>query len=53
MSDADPGLMTLFAEALLKPDPADRATFLAGACGGDTALRARVEGLLAAHAAAG
>src|SRR5580704_3964199 len=53
MSDADPGLMTLFAEALERTDPADRAAYLDGACAGDAALRRRVEALLAAHDSAG
>ena len=53
MPDADPGLMTLFAEALERTDPADRAAYLDGACAGDAALRRRVEALLAAHDGAG
>ena len=53
MPDADPGLMTLFAEALERTDPADRAAYLDGACEGDAALRRRVEALLAAHDGAG
>jgi WD40 repeat protein/serine/threonine protein kinase len=43
----------LFAAALEKPTPAERAAYLDGACGGDHALRARIEALLAAHAASG
>src|SRR5262245_45006556 len=43
---------TIFATALEKADPADRAAFLAEACGDDTARRNRLEGLLAAHAGA-
>lgn len=39
---------TLFQAALLLPAPA-RAAFLGGACTGDSALRARLEALLAAH----
>ena len=39
---------TLFHEALQKPE-AERAGFLAEACGGDVALRRRVEILLEAH----
>ncbi len=38
----------LFAAALAKP-PAERASFLDGACHADPALRARLEELLAAH----
>jgi WD40 repeat protein len=53
MPDADPGLMTLFAEALERSDPADRSAYLDGACKGDAALRRRVEALLAAHEGAG
>ena len=34
MPDADPGLMTIFAEALERTDPADRAAYLDGACAG-------------------
>ncbi len=45
--------MTLFAEALERTDPADRAAYLDGACAGDAALRRRVEALLAAHDGAG
>jgi hypothetical protein len=39
----------LFAEALRRPDPAGRTAFLADTCP-DTAVRRRVEKLLAAHA---
>ena len=53
MPDADPGLMTIFAEALERTDPAARAAYLDGACGDDAALRRRVEALLAAHDGAG
>jgi WD40 repeat protein/serine/threonine protein kinase len=49
MPDADPRLATVFAEALERTDPAARAEYLDGACGDDTALRRRVEALLAAH----
>ena len=49
MSDADPGLMTIFTEALERTDPVDRAAYLDGACAGDAALRRRVEALLAAQ----
>jgi eukaryotic-like serine/threonine-protein kinase len=38
---------TIFATALEKP-PAERAAYLADACGGDEALQERLEGLLAA-----
>ncbi len=43
----------IFLAALDCPTPAARAAYLASACGSDAALRARVESLLAAHAAAG
>jgi serine/threonine protein kinase/formylglycine-generating enzyme required for sulfatase activity len=43
---------TIFAAALELP-LADRAAYLAGACGNDTALRKRVEGLLTASDRAG
>ncbi len=39
--------------AVEKKTPAERAAFLDGACGPDAELRARVEGLLQAHEAAG
>jgi hypothetical protein len=44
---------TLFAEALERTDPRDRAAFLDQACQGDLALRARIERLLAQHEHAG
>ena len=53
MPDDDPNLMTIFAEALERTDPAARAAYLDGACGDDAALRQRVEALLAAHDGAG
>jgi eukaryotic-like serine/threonine-protein kinase len=40
---------SLFAAALEKATPAERQAFLDQACGGDDALRLRVERLLAAH----
>jgi hypothetical protein len=42
---------TLFATALEKPTPAERAAFLDAACAGDPALRRRLEALLASHEA--
>jgi serine/threonine protein kinase len=42
---------SIFAAALAIPGPADRAAYLDRACAADPALRAEVEGLLAAHAA--
>jgi hypothetical protein len=48
MNDRD-----LFIGALQRPDPAERQAYLAEACGGDVALRQRVEGLLEVHERAG
>src|SRR5687768_7943132 len=44
---------TIFLEALDKPSPAERSAFLDAACGGDAALRARVDALIGAHERAG
>jgi serine/threonine protein kinase/Tfp pilus assembly protein PilF len=44
---------TIFGEALRIASDADRATYLDGACGGDTELRSQVESLLIAHRKAG
>ena len=44
---------TIFADALGKGNPAERAAYLDGACGGDVELRRRVEVLLLAHAKSG
>ncbi len=41
---------TIFITALDKPTKAERAAFLAEACGGDERLRRRIEALLRAHA---
>src|SRR5436190_10183480 len=43
---------SLFIEALEKAGPAERAAFLDRACGADSALRERLERLLAHHAVA-
>jgi formylglycine-generating enzyme required for sulfatase activity len=43
----------IFLALLDLPDPAARAAYLDRACGGDAALRARVEGLIRSHEAAG
>ena len=40
---------TLFAAALAKPTPTERAAFLGEACSGDVTLRQRVEALLQSH----
>jgi eukaryotic-like serine/threonine-protein kinase len=53
MPENDPNLMTIFAEALERTDPAARAAYLDGACGDDAALCRRIEALLAAHDGAG
>jgi WD40 repeat protein len=42
---------TVFAAALQKSNPAERAAYLEEACAGDPALRQQVEALLKAHAA--
>src|SRR5205807_7079713 len=44
---------SLFIEALETSDPVERAAFLERACAGDTALRGRLERLLAQHEGAG
>ena len=44
---------TIFAAALEKTNPAERAAYLDGACGGDVELHRRVEVLLLAHAKSG
>ena len=45
--------LTIFNNALERPDPAARASYLNDACGADAALRQRVEKLLQAHDEAG
>ena len=53
MNEADPGQnrseKEIFFEALDKNTPQERAAFLDGACGKNSALRAKVEALLADH----
>src|SRR3954471_2312681 len=44
---------TIFAEALDKSTPGERAAYLDEACGGDTVLRQRIETLLKSHEADG
>ncbi|VTS00211.1 serine threonine protein kinase : Serine/threonine protein kinase OS=Planctomyces maris DSM 8797 GN=PM8797T_04085 PE=3 SV=1: Pkinase: FGE-sulfatase [Gemmata massiliana] len=44
---------TIFAAALEKTDPVERATYLVGACAGDVKRRQRIERLLSAHEGAG
>ena len=53
MPDNDPKLITIFAEALERTDPSERAAYLDAACADDAALRRRIEALLAAHDGAG
>jgi hypothetical protein len=53
MPDANPDLMTIFAESLERTDPAERADYLDHVCGDDIALRGRVEVLIAALDGAG
>jgi eukaryotic-like serine/threonine-protein kinase len=49
MTDADRHLMTIFTGALDRDSGPQRAAYLDEACGGDAALRDRVEALLRAH----
>jgi serine/threonine protein kinase/tetratricopeptide (TPR) repeat protein len=44
---------SIFMTALERESPPERSAYLDGACGGDTALRQRVEALLASHQQAG
>src|SRR5687768_9147290 len=44
---------TIFTQALEQPTPAERSAYVVTACGGDTALRERVEALLRSHDHAG
>jgi hypothetical protein len=44
---------SIFMEALEKDTPEGLSAYLTGACGGDSALRQRVEALLASHEQAG
>lgn len=53
MSDFSSRERDLFSGALEYSSAAERAAYLDGACADDSALRARVESLLQAHAAAG
>ena len=48
-TERDRQVLEIFASALELGDPAGRAKFIQDACGGDAALRARVEALLANH----
>ncbi len=53
MSDWDPKANEIYLRAAEAESDEDRAEILDAACGADAGLRARVESLLAAHAAAG
>ncbi|MFO0840975.1 MAG: tetratricopeptide repeat protein [Gemmataceae bacterium] len=53
MSDAGRHILTIFGEALDCASPAEQSMYLDRACGGDAALRDRVEALLRAHQRAG
>src|SRR5262249_48701863 len=48
MTQPESDLQRVFAQALERESPAERARYLAEACGGDRALRGEVESLLAA-----
>lgn len=53
MSSAPHRIKAIFLEAAELPDESARAAYLDQACGGDAALRARVEALLRSHDSAG
>ena len=53
MSQSDPSLRTILAEALALTDAQQRAAYLATACGNDAALRKEVEELIRAQCEAG
>jgi serine/threonine protein kinase len=53
MTDADRHLLTIFTGALDRDPGPPRAAYLDEACGGDAALRERIEALLRAHEQAG
>ena len=53
MASPDVNLKSLFCEALERPGGPERDAFLEDACRGNPALKAGVEGLLAAHDQAG
>jgi len=49
MESGQERLKEILAEAVARTDPSARAAYLAEACAGDTALRSKVEGLIAAY----
>jgi hypothetical protein len=53
MEDASPEMLSIFAGAIERPTPGERAAFLEAACGSDAGLRQRLESLLRAHDEAG
>jgi eukaryotic-like serine/threonine-protein kinase len=53
MNDASPEMLSIFAGAIERPSPGERAAFLDTACGSDVELRRRIEALLRAHDKAG
>jgi len=53
MEDAGPEMVSIFAGALERSTDEERAAFLDEACGGDAALRRRIEALLKSHTQAG
>jgi eukaryotic-like serine/threonine-protein kinase len=53
MEDASPEMLSIFAGAIERPSPEERAAFLDTACGADLELRRRIEALLRAHNEAG
>src|SRR5262245_42286767 len=53
MQDATPEMLSIFAGAIERPTPGERAAFLDGACGSDAGLRRGIEALLRAHDQAG
>jgi serine/threonine protein kinase/WD40 repeat protein/gas vesicle protein len=53
MKDASPEMLSIFASAVERPSPEERAAFLDTACGSDAELRGRIEALLRAHDEAG
>jgi WD40 repeat protein len=53
MQDASPEMLSIFASAIERPTPEERAAFLDTTCGSDVELRRRIEALLRAHDQAG
>src|SRR5262249_39662923 len=53
MEDASPEMLSIFAAAIERPTPEERAAFLDSACGANVELRRRIEALLKRHDQAG